>query len=258
MKKERSAQLKVGIFVLVSIAIFVYGVFTISGQEELFEKEYTVKTYFDNTAGLLEGAYVRLSGVGVGSVSSIRFSDDPSLGKVQVVMEINKRALARVSVDSHATIKTEGLLGAKFVEIIPGQGEGIGKARDGIVIRGYTSPEMQEIISQSEEFVTNLTAISRNLDKIVAAFADEKQEGFMHTLIYDEQFAADMRNFSSNLAEISRMIREGEGSVGALIVDPSVHDALKGVLGEAERNRFVRSAVRYMIEEKEKRASEEP
>lgn len=258
MKKERSAQLKVGIFVLVSIAIFVYGVFTISGQEELFEKEYTVKTYFDNTAGLLEGAYVRLSGVGVGSVSSIRFSDDPSLGKVQVVMEINKRALARVSVDSHATIKTEGLLGAKFVEIVPGQGEGIGKARDGIVIRGYTSPEMQEIISQSEEFVTNLTAISRNLDKIVAAFADEKQEGFMHTLIYDEQFAADMRSFSSNLAEVSRMIREGEGSVGALVVDPSVHDALKGVLGEAERNRFVRSAVRYMIEEKEKRVSEEP
>lgn len=257
MKKERSAQLKVGIFVLVSIAIFVYGVFTISGQEELFEKEYTVKTYFDNTAGLLEGAYVRLSGVGVGSVSSIRFSDDSSLGEVQVVMEINKRALARISKDSHATIKTEGLLGAKFVEIVPGQGESIGKARDGIVIRGYTSPEMQEIISQSEEFVTNLTAISRNLDKIVAAFADEKQEGFLHTLIYDEQFAADMKSFSSNLAEVSRMIKEGEGSIGALVVDPSVHDALKGVLGEAERNRFVRSAVRYMIEEKEKKASEE-
>ena len=257
MKKERSAQLKVGIFVLVSVAIFVYGVFTISGQEELFEKEYAVKTYFDNSAGLLEGAYVRLSGVGVGSVSSIRFSDDPSLGKVQVVMEVNKRALARVSVDSHATIKTEGLLGAKFVEIVPGRGESIGKARDGIVIRGYTSPEMQEIISQSEEFVTNLTSISRNLDKIVAAFADEKQEDFLHTLLYDEQFAADVRSFSSNLAEISRMIREGEGSLGALIVDPSVHDALKGVLGEAERNRFVRSAVKYMIEEKEKKASEE-
>ena len=285
MEKERSARLKVGFFVLASIAIFVYGVFTISGQEELFEREYNVKTYFDNSAGLLEGAYVRLSGVGVGSVSSIRFSDDLSLGKVQVVMKINKRAFSRISKDSHATIKTEGLLGAKFVEIVPGQGESIGRARDGVVIKGYTSPEMQEIISQSEEFVTNLTTISRNLDKIVEAFADEtnpgnarntllamqesfqmisntiavieKQEGFLHTLIYDEQFAADMRSFSSNVAEVSRMIREGEGSIGALVVDPSVHDALKGVLGEAERNRFVRSAVRYMIEEKEKRASGE-
>lgn len=283
MEKQRSARFKVGVFILVSIAIFVYGVFTISGQEELFEREYKVKTYFNNSAGLLEGAYVRLSGVGVGSVSSIRFSDDASLGKVQVVMEINKRAFSRISKDSHATIKTEGLLGAKFVEIVPGQGESIGRARDGVVIRGYTSPEMQEIISQSEEFVTNLTSISRNLDKIVDAFADEtnpgnarntllamqesfrtmantmkvieKQDGFLHTLIYDEKFAADMRSFSSNLAEVSRMIREGEGSLGALVVDPSVHDALKGVLGEAERNRFVRSAVRYMIEEKEKRAS---
>jgi len=282
MKRERSIQLKVGIFVLVSIVIFVYGVFTISGQEDLFQKEYTVKTYFDNSAGLLEGAYVRLSGVGVGSVSSIEFSDDLSMGKVQVVMEVSERALARISEDSHVTIKTEGLLGAKFVEIVPGRGESIGKARDGIVIKGYTSPEMQEIISQSEEFVVNLTTISRNLDRIVESFADEtnpgnarntlltmqesfrtiaetmrvieKQEGFLHTLIYDEEFAADMRSFSSNLSEISRIIKEGEGSLGALIVDPSVHDSLKGVLGEAERNRFVRSAVRYMIEEKEKRA----
>ena len=113
MKKERSAQLKVGIFVLVSIAIFVYGVFTISGQDELFEKEYTVKTYFDNTAGLLEGAYVRLSGVGVGSVSSIRFSDDPSLGKVQVVMEVNKRALVRVTKDLFSHDQDRGASGGR-------------------------------------------------------------------------------------------------------------------------------------------------
>ena len=205
MKKERSAQLKVGIFVLVSIAIFVYGVFTISGQEELFEKEYIVKTYFDNTAGLLEGAYVRLSGVGVGSVSSIRFSDDPSQGKVQVVMEVNKRALARVSTDSLATIKTEGLLGAKFVEIIPGQGESIGKARDGIVIRGYTSPEMQEIISQSEEFVSNLTAISRNLDKVVAAFADETNPGNARNTLLS------MQESFQTIAETVRAIEKQEG-----------------------------------------------
>jgi len=143
-------------------------------------------------------------------------------------MEVSERALARISEDSHVTIKTEGLLGAKFVEIVPGRGESIRKARDGIGIKGYTSPEMQEIISQSEEFVVNLTTISRNLDRIVESVDDEtnpgnarntlltmqesfrtiaetmrvieKQEGFLHTLIYDEEFAADMRSFSSNLS----------------------------------------------------------
>ncbi len=285
MKKDKSTQLKVGIFVLVSIVIFVYGVFTISGQEEFFEKEYFVKSHFSNTAGLLEGAYVRLSGVGVGSVSSIGFPEDTRLGKVEVVMEISEGALGRIARNSLATIKTEGLLGAKFVEIIPGEGESFDKNDEQMLIKGYTSPEMQEIVSQSEEFVSNLTTISKNLDKIVASFADEsnptnamntltamresfntiagtmeaieKQEGFLHTLIYDKRFADDMRKLSSNLAEVSRMLKEGEGSLGALIVDPSVHDSFKTVLGEAERNRFLKSAVRYAIEERKKKESAE-
>ena len=244
MKKERSVQTKVGIFVLASLAIFVYGVFTISGQDELFEKEHTVRTYFENTAGLLEGAYVRLSGVGVGTVSSIRFSDDPDLGKVQVVISVHRKALDLISPDSLATIRTEGLLGAKYVEIIPGEGPGLGLEGDGSVIRGYTSPEMQQIISQSEELISNLTSISRDLNKIVHSFSDEK-------------FSSDVSALFSNLASISESISQGEGTLGALIVDPSVHDALKGVLGEAQRNRFVRSAVRYMLDEREKRALRE-
>ncbi len=288
MGKQRSVQLKVGAFVLVSVAVFVYGVFTISGREDLFEKEYKVRTYFDNTAGLLEGAYVKLSGVGVGSVSSIRFADNPELGKVEVTMEISEPALQRISEESYAMIKTEGLLGAKFIEITPGKGEVAGRVRNDVIIRGETSPEMQEIISQSEEFVKNLISISRNLDKIVAAIADEKnigsaretlssiqktvasiqntvasvekkfesienQEGFLNTLIYDEEFSGNMKDFSENLSEISGMIKEGEGSLGALITDPSVHDSLKVLLGEAERSRFIRSAVRFMLSEKEKR-----
>ncbi len=288
MRKQRSVQFKVGAFVLMSIAIFVYGVFTISGREDLFEREYKVRTYFNNTAGLLEGAYVKLSGVGVGSVSSIRFSDRSELGKVEVIMEISKPALQRISQDSYAMIKTEGLLGAKFIEITPSKEKVTGKVRNDIVIKGKTSAEMQEIISQSEEFVENLISISRNLDKIVATIADEKnlgsaqktllsvqstiasiqntvasiqknlesienQEGFLHTLIYDEEFSRNMKNFSANLSEVSSMIKQGEGSLGALITDPSVHDSLKVLLGEAERSRFIRSAVRYMLSEKEKR-----
>ena len=98
MGKERSAQLKVGIFVLVSIAIFVYGVFTISGQEELFEKEYTVKTYFDNTAGLLEGALTCASrALEWGRFPPSAFLMTPLWGRFRSLMEINKRALARVS-----------------------------------------------------------------------------------------------------------------------------------------------------------------
>lgn len=257
MKKERAVQIRVGLFILVSLAVFVYGIFTISGNESLFEREYTVETYFDNAAGLLEGGYVRLSGVGVGSVSSIRFSEDPSLGKVRVVMTISERALSRISEDSVATIKTEGLLGAKFVEILPGSGEGMGRAADGVTIKGYVPPEMQEIITESEALVLNLASISEDLKKIVGELAGEERGGLLHEMIYDEKLADDVGALFSNLALVSESIREGEGTIGALVVDPSVHDALQGVLGEAQRNKFVRSAVRHMIKERKKRISRE-
>lgn len=257
MKKERAVQIRVGLFILVSIAIFIYGIFTISGNESLFQREYTVQTYFDNAAGLLEGGYVRLSGVGVGSVSSIRFSENPSLGKVRVVMTISEKALNRISKDSVATIKTEGLLGAKFVEILPGSGDGMGKAANGVTIKGYVPPEMQEIISESEALVINLASISEDLKKVVEELSGENPGGLLHSIIHDKKLAEDVAAFFSNLALVSESIKEGEGTIGALVVDPSIHDALQGVLGEAQRNKFVRSAVRHMIKERKKRVSRE-
>ena len=166
MEKQRSARLKVGIFILASIVIFVYGVFTISGQEELFEREYKVKTYLITQRDCSRCLRATLgSGCGFCFIHPFFRRSLPREGSGRDGN--HKRALSRISKDSHATIKTEGFWGRNSSKSFPGQGESIGRARDGIVIKGYTSPEMQEIISQSEEFVTNLTAISRNLDKIV-------------------------------------------------------------------------------------------
>ena len=74
-------------------------------------------------------------------------------------------------------------------------------------------------------------------------------------MIYDEQFEnefsstmANLNATTSNFKEISESLKDGEGTLGALLIDPSVHDSLKGVLGEAQRSKFIRSAVQYMVE----------
>lgn len=302
MRKNKSTvHLIVGFFVFISLLIFVTGVFVISGERALFERKYTVKSYFDNTAGLLTGAYVRLSGVRIGTVTDIRFPDSPDNPMIEVRMEVREQGIRRITPDSLATIRTEGLLGARYIEIVAGEKPPTGEIKDDLVIQSFTPPELQEIIGQSEEFLTNIISISESLDKIVKVFGDEEnlqninltmdsvressealksslraiehKEGTLHTLIYDTAFASDLkstvsnlnatteslaaedgimtelRESSANLREITDMLKGGEGTLGALLIDPSVYDSLKGVLGEAERSRFVRSAVRYMIEE---------
>ena len=243
---------------------------------------------------------MRLSGVRIGTVTDIKFPDIEQKNIIDVRMEVSREGMERISPDSKATIRTEGLLGAKYIEIVSGKEPPPAKIPDKIRIESYTPPELQEILGQSEELLTNIIRISENLNEIVKVFGNEdnlkninltmksmrhssetlqgilsnieNREGALHTLIYSDKFASDMKSSvsninsatrqiaakdglisqlaetSSNLNEITKMLKGGEGTLGALLIDPTVYDSLKGLLGEAERSRFVRASVQYMVE----------
>ena len=288
MQDYRPLYLKVGLFVFITLVIFVIGIFAISGEKSFFEKEYTVNTYFENTVGLLPGAYVRLSGVKVGSVSKISFPKVIDKNLIQVTMKINRDGVERITPDSKATIKTEGLLGAKYIEIVRGEEPPFTSFED-ITVESFTPPELQELIGRSDELLTNIISISKNLDKVTKVFGDDENldnisltlqsirkssdslernlsaiengNGVLHSLIYDKQFESDLSSTmanlnatSANFRDISESLKGGEGTLGALLIDPSVHDSLKGVLGEAQRSKFIRSAVQYLVESDSQKA----
>lgn len=307
MNKQKSMNLKVGIFVFVAIVGFIIGVFTISGDGALFQKKHIIKTSFDNTSGLLPGAYVRLSGVQIGSIKKINFPDSNQSNKIEVIMEVNPHGFERITPDSVAKINTEGLLGAKYIEIKRGEDYSL-KMEEGAYLEGEAPFEVQEIVDQSKELLGNVVEISDNMNNIIEAFADEEslanfeatlssvkkssesfqkilsgiesEKGTINALVYDVEFknnlkssvasfnelasllgdvgkkmksedsAEDIAETLNNIREITEALNGGEGTLGALLVDPSIHDSLKGVLGEAERSKFVRAAVKYMLEEK--------
>ncbi len=63
-----------------------------------------------------------------------------------------------------------------------------------------------------------------------------------------QSVAEDMASISSDLAAVVRDVREGKGTLGALLVDPSVYEDLKMLLGNVQRNRALRALVRYAIQ----------
>jgi len=336
MKNQKSINFKVGLFALIAVSIFSMILFFLSGEQSYFEKSYTVKTSFKNTAGLIKGAAVRLSGVRIGAVTYLGFATDPVGDKViNVTMLINKNGMGRLNPDAKATIKTEGLLGDKFIEILPGKEPPLTVLPDTLSIESQTPIEFASIIGQSGDLMTNVISISESLDKIVKGIGEGKNleninqtiasvkassealqknmeavakgngilhtmiygpkdksgekldentlvklnktvtkldkllnqvnegDGALHALVYDEKLTGEVDTTLSNLSvasgelqetmanfnEISEMLRGGEGTLGALIIDPSVYDNLKGILGEADRSKFVRAAVRYLIDQ---------
>jgi len=336
MKNQKAINFRVGLFVLIAAVIFGMIVFFLSGEQSYFEKSYTLKTSFKNTAGLIKGAAVRLSGVRIGAVTKIGFATDPVGDEaINVTMKINKEGMSRLNPDAKATIKTEGLLGDNFIEILPGKEAPLTVLPDSLSIQSRTPIEFASIIGQSGDLLTNIISISESLDKIVKGIGEGKNleninqtiasvkassealqknleavekgsgilntmiygpkdksgekidentlvklnktiskldtllnqvnegDGALHALVYDEKLTGEVDTTLSNLSvasgelqetmanfnEISVMLRGGEGTLGALIIDPSVYDSLKGVLGEAQRSKFVRAAVRYLVDQ---------
>jgi phospholipid/cholesterol/gamma-HCH transport system substrate-binding protein len=61
------------------------------------------------------------------------------------------------------------------------------------------------------------------------------------------QMMSNLNQMSGDLKQIVSDMKSGKGTLGALLVDPSVYEDLKIVLGNVERNKALRALVRYSI-----------
>ncbi|MHB8874434.1 MAG: MlaD family protein, partial [Myxococcaceae bacterium] len=79
--------------------------------------------------------------------------------------------------------------------------------------------------------------------------AKKSPNGAVHQLVYGDarEIFADLGSAAADLKRVTAKISAGEGSLGAVINDPTVYEDLKEVLGNVKRNRVLRELVRYSI-----------
>lgn len=107
-----------GIFFLGGIILFFVIIFMIGKDKGFTQPKFQVEVLFRDVGGLIEGARVQLAGVNVGIVSDIRFLEKRVKGRrVKVEVSIFNRYKKQLSQDVRFSIKTEGILGDKLVEI---------------------------------------------------------------------------------------------------------------------------------------------
>jgi phospholipid/cholesterol/gamma-HCH transport system substrate-binding protein len=85
-----------------------------------------------------------------------------------------------------------------------------------------------------------------------------ESDSFVHDALYGgkgdgAEALANVTALTGDLRAIVADMRSGKGTVGALLVDPSVYEDLKAVLGNVERNDVLRALVRYSIKQDEKK-----
>ena len=107
-----------GIFFLGGIILVIGIIFMIGKDSGFSQPKFHVQVLLRDVGGLIEGARVQLAGVSVGSVSDIRFLDKKIDGRrVKVEVSILNRYKKQLNQNVRFSIKTEGILGDKLVEI---------------------------------------------------------------------------------------------------------------------------------------------
>jgi phospholipid/cholesterol/gamma-HCH transport system substrate-binding protein len=79
--------------------------------------------------------------------------------------------------------------------------------------------------------------------------ARTSKDGAIHQLVYGDasHLFANLGGVAEDLKAITGTIRSGEGTLGALVNDPSVYDDLRTILGNLKRNHILRELVRMTV-----------
>ena len=141
--KKINTELVVGIFMIAGFLAFVY-LSTQMGEFSVFslERNYRVVAEFDSVTGLKVGAGIEIAGVNIGKVSSITLGED---GLARVTMLINREI--KITNDAIASIRTQGLIGDKYIKITQGADEEI--LQDGkVIFDTESSIDIEELVSK--------------------------------------------------------------------------------------------------------------
>lgn len=128
--RTRTLEMAVGLFLVAGFVALFFLAIKVSGlSDETSRPSYRLYTSFQNAGGLTVRAKVTMAGVAIGRVSSIVL--DPQTLKAKVALDIYQDVNS-IDNDSVASILTAGLLGEKYIGIVPGAGDEILKDGDEI------------------------------------------------------------------------------------------------------------------------------
>lgn len=221
-------EIKIGFFLSIALLILIIFIFAVGDLSYYFRpKGYPLYVYFDSAAGLEKKTLVRLAGVKIGRVEDIRLKKS----KAEVLLLIDKDV--QISRDSVATLAALGLLGEKYIEILPGKADEY--CQPGDTLEGLTPVSLDRIGEQllsvgeeirkagkllqdligGEETKSNLRQSFENIATFTAELKDfwsENQEALETTVSQSSELTRtltqDMKQVTQNIEETIRLLRD--------------------------------------------------
>lgn len=219
-KQLHWSELRVGLTVLFAAVTLTVLIFLMSGTTGMFTPKLSLKSYFDNASGLRVGAPVRLEGVDIGNVVTIRIAKENPLSRVEVTMKVSSKYDYALRKDSVTTLNTAGVLGETYVDIDSSEAKA-GPARDGDVLPIHDRPDFQDVVRSSQSALQNMQTLLQRLDRILTIV--ESGKGSVGKLINDPSLYNRLNSTIADLQGLVNKVGAGQGSLGKLFNDDTLY-----------------------------------
>ncbi|QDV32632.1 MlaD family protein [Tautonia plasticadhaerens] len=193
-----------GVFCLGILGLAGFGAVQVASKNWQVQDTYRLLAEFESVAGLEPGGRVFVQGVDAGVVEGIEPPDEPGR-PVRLVLRVDARLRPLIRTDAEARIVTQGVVGARVVEISPGS-PGAEVLPEGGLVRSVPPIELADLMREATDALARVDAV-----------ADEAERGL------------------AEVNAIASSIRGGEGTIGRLLTDDEPVDRLVSLTDRGER-----------------------
>ena len=221
-------EIKVGLFVFIAFVLLAVMVFSISDFYTA-QPQYSLRVRFSFANGVEVGAPVRLAGVDVGEVRSVRIYRDEASQRMQAELGIRLTREAKIEQDAVAYINTLGLIGEKYLEVIPGTA-GARLLSSGDFLQGKDSIPSEKLIESGYQVAKELERMIASVNSVVG---DEKNRAALkETLAHSAQATEKLDQLLDQANIVMAKVRSGEGTVGKLLAQDDLYRDLQAIVAD--------------------------
>lgn len=238
MAKKRAEwsgrELRVAGLIVVGILVLIYGTYRVGKIFDVFAERYTLITLLPSVAGLREGAMVTLAGQQIGQVDEISFiplrqkRDDNHL---LLKLKVADRAREQIRADSRIMIRPQGLLGDKFVDIMPGTLRTSALGPNDTIPAEITL-DMEQFLARASQALDLAVVVVQDLGSITGPLA--RGEGTAGQLLRDDRLYQRMVVTTGELNTMLAEINRGDGALSRLIHDPDMYRKLVSAVSRVD------------------------
>ncbi len=266
--KGLTTEAKVGSAVLLGLVILAYMTIKVGGFSFFQENGYRLYVVFNTASGLDKKAPVQISGVEIGRVEEIQLADEGA----KITLKIQSGV--KIKKGGYAAVRSSGLLGDRFVEIVPGK-ESI-FMKDGDVLPAQQgAPDMENLMNQFSNIAEDVKVITsslrevlgsqegkeslkdilsnvRSLTKGVNEFVQKNRDSLDRSVENFEAFSDSLKKNGNELVaslnNMAKKIERGEGTVGKLINDEEAYNKLNASLDDLGKSLKSVEAITQKVE----------